>query len=326
MPAYAKGGGHGGGGGGGHSSGGHSSYHSSRPSYSQSSTLSARRAGRSSSRRSRSSSSSSSYSSSSYSSEKNMRIYPTAAEARENGGLICPATLPKVGSKVDIVGRGTATVTGSHSSLQSLYGTGYSAQPLPPGFDAGYTLDIQYEDGTTDTVSAATDPSNDGATLLVLLGAYGGILALEGLDSGPGFYSTVREEYEEWLEEAALAENDKLRGRLVDDEWSGEYWGGSEESDEGDQAIRVSLRLQADGRITGRGRDGIDGTYKITSGRWVARGDRSIEMRWTERYDEGFTAICKGSLDRKSGKIDARFASSRDVRGSFTLAKKPDIF
>lgn len=229
---------------------------------------------------------------------------------------------------MDIIGKGTATVTGRHSSLQSLHGTGYSAQPLPPGFDAGCTLDIEYTDGTTDTVSAATDPPSDGKVELAVLGAY--LLGIRALDStysgGPGYYTEMREKYEKWLEEAALEERDKLRGRLVDDEWSGVYWGGSEESDEGDQAIRVTLRLQADGRITGRGRDGVDGAYKITSGRWVARGDRSIEMRWLETYDEGFTAICKGSLDLKSGKIDARFESSRDVGGSFALAKKPDIF
>lgn len=228
---------------------------------------------------------------------------------------------------MDIVGRGTATVTESHAALQSLYGSGYSAQPLPPGFDAGCTLDIQYADGTTDTVSAATDPPSDGKVELTVLGAYLlGIRALDSSYSGTSRYSNTREEYEEWLEGAAFEESDALRGRLVDSEWSGEYWGASEESDEGDQAIRTTLRLKADGRITGRGRDDADGTYKITSGRWVARGEHSIEMRWMERYDEGFTAICKGSLNRKSGKINAHFSSSRDVSGSFALTKKPDIF
>merc|ERR1719473_1340907 len=184
MPAYAKGGGHGGGGhSGGHSSSSHSSS-SSRPSYPKSSSLTYRS---SSSKRSRSRSSRGSSGStrlSSYSSDRN-RIFPTDAMAREGGGLVCPASLPKVGSKVDVVGVGTATVLESRPALQSdLYPTLYpgSQQPLTSGFDGGCTLSVQYEDGSTDTISAAQMPKSEfdeAADLLVppvVLAAYASII------------------------------------------------------------------------------------------------------------------------------------------------------
>ena len=65
--------------------------------------------------------------------------------AREGGGLVCPSSLPTVGSKVDVVGIGTATVLQSRPALQSdLYPTSPSLIPglqrLAAGFDGGYVV------------------------------------------------------------------------------------------------------------------------------------------------------------------------------------------
>lgn len=260
------------------------------------------------------------------------RIYPTPAAARENKGLVCPATLPKPGTKVQIDGVGTATVLESQPSLQSgLYSRSGSTSSLPPGFDCGCTLKVQYDkDGTLDTVSAAQKPPSvvdewieDNP--LALLAA---VVALRAMDTktASGKYDEMRKRYEEALD--AESPSDDLLPREALQEMSGEYWGGSEESDEGDQAIRVTLTFEGDGRITGRGRDGVDGSYRITGGRWRAGKDDGcvIEMHWEETYDEGFKVICTATRDAASGKVRAKFASSRDVSGVFTLAKIPSIF
>jgi len=110
---------------------------------------------------------------------------------------------------------------------------------------------------------------------------------------------------------------------------SGEYWGSSEESDEGDQAVRTTLRFGAGGVVKGRGTDGVDGAYRITKGVWGARDDAGaagVELGWIEEYDEGFRVAVRGRYDARDGKITARFTSSRGVSGTFVLAPKPSIF
>lgn len=253
-----------------------------------------------------------------------MRIYPTDDEARRNGGLVCPAHLPKPGTKVDIAGIGRATVLGSQPALPSaLYGVAGS-QLLPPGFDCGCTLQVEYADGTRDVISAAENPPiSDGVATAVLATTAAAVL-LAG-ESGQSRYGEMKQRYDEALSRDESPMVDPPLNTCA--EVSGEYWGGSEESDAGDQAIRVHLRLESGGRITGRGRDNVDGSYQIVSGRWTARPDgRRVQLAWKESYDEGFSAICIGSYDATSGKIDAEFVSSRDVSGTFTLAKKPAIF
>lgn len=245
--------------------------------------------------------------------------------------MICPATLPKPGSKVDI-GMRTATVLESQPALQTgLYGGRAKAQALPPGFDSGCTLQVQYADGTTDTVSAAEVPEPLWAEYLELaiFPAYLGLLLLpSGSGSAGGYdaYDAYQKEYEDLLadhEKALLAD----APRELHKELSGEYWGASDESDAGDQAIRVHLRLSADGRISGRGRDDADGSYKVKGGRWaMAPNGKDVRLAWKEVYDEGFVAICFGEYKVRSGKVEADFASSRGVSGSFMLAKKPSVF
>lgn len=245
--------------------------------------------------------------------------------------MICPATLPKPGDKVDI-GMRSATVLESQPALQTgLYGGRAKAQALPPGFDGGCTLQVQYADGTTDTVSAAEVPEPLWAEYaeLAIFPAYLGLIFLpSGSGSAGGYnaYDDFTKEYEDLLadhEKALLAD----APRELHKELSGEYWGASDESDAGDQAIRVHLRLSADGRISGRGRDDADGSYKVKGGRWaMAPNGKDVRLAWKEVYDEGFVAICFGEYKVKSGKVEADFASSRGVSGSFMLAKKPSVF
>jgi len=202
-------------------------------------------------------------------------------------------------------------------------------QPLPPGFDSGCTLEVQYADGTTDTVSAAEVPDPLWMEYMesALLSAY---LAMVLLPSG----STANfREYDEFTERYAdlLAEHDKSlladAPRALHSELSGEYWGASIESNAGDQAIRVQLRLSANGQVSGHGRDNEDGSYRIMGGRWaIAPDGNNVRLAWKEVYDEGFVVICFGEYDVTSGKVKADFASSRNVGGSFTLAKKPSVF
>ena len=105
--------------------------------------------------------------------------------------MICPATLPKPGDKVDI-GMRTATVLESQPALQTgLYGGRAKAQALPPGFDGGCTLQVQYADGTTDTVSAAEVPEPLWAEYLELaiFPAYLGLIFLPSGSGSAGGYN-----------------------------------------------------------------------------------------------------------------------------------------
>jgi len=244
--------------------------------------------------------------------------------------MVCPANLPKAGSKVDVVGVGTATVMESTpAALSELYGGAFTSTRLPPGFDEGCTLKIQYADGTTDVVSAAEAPQSafsealDVAVFPAYVAAYALLLSADSDSEHVDQYSQMTREFEDHCLDATPTKEPPPEGLAALD---GEYWGGSNESDEGDQAIRVRLHFSKSGRITGRGRDDVDGSYRIADGRWTALPDGNLSLQWKETYDEGFDVICKGRCDTSSGKIDARFASSRGVSGTFKLARKPSIF
>merc|ERR1719198_2552351 len=110
---------------------------------------------------------------------------------------------------------------------------------------------------------------------------------------------------------------------------SGEYWGSSDESDDGDQAVRSKIIFEANGAVRGRGIDGEDGPYTITKGVWGKRDrdkEHEITVGWIEQYSEGFEVVVEGFYDVETGKIEARFRSSRGVSGRFMLAPKPSIF
>merc|ERR1719262_1729502 len=89
---------------------------------------------------------------------------------------------------------------------------------------------------------------------------------------------------------------------------SGEYWGSSEESDDGDQAVRSTITFEATGAVRGHGVDGEDGAYKITNGVWGKRDE-----------DKEGEVVVGGFYASATGKIEARFRSSRGVRGRFIL-------
>lgn len=273
----------------------------------------------------------------SYYGDRNIRIFPTDAEAREGGGLVCPASLPTVGSKVDVVGHGTATVLESRPALQSdLYpaSRGLRSQvPLPPGLDEGCTLSVQYSDGSTDTISAAETPKSefdetlDAFTLPAVAAFYGFVIFGDGASST--YASSKFDEMETILTDVLDATSPRPDPATADvmAALSGEYWGGSEgESDGGDQSVRVTLTFKRDGRIQGRGRDGEDGSYTVPRGRWVREDDGRLWVAWEEKYDEGFRVVCIGHIDAATGKVEANFASSRRVTGAFSLAKKPSVF
>lgn len=196
-------------------------------------------------------------------------------------------------------------------------------QPVP-GFESDCSVTVRFDDGTVGTVSAAEQPKpilEEVAPLLVY-GALQG--ALTFLGDGDGARERAEECHEELLEELAAA---AARGSGGAAPLSGVYWGSSEESDEGDQAVRTTLTFGSDGTIEGRGRDGVDGNYRISRGRWgVLDGDSEPTVAWIEKYDEGFEVMVQGKCDARSGKIEARFTSSRGVRGAFGLAPKPSVF
>lgn len=269
-------------------------------------------------------------------------LFPDEDTARREDGYFCPASLPTLGERVDIDStsgpKRTATVISSQPALQgSLYPEGNGKLQVTPGFEnADCTVLVRYDDdGTTATVSAAERPQPLWLkySAPILYGAYGGFL-LWGTGSEIDDYDDAKEGYDELLAELA-ATSDELKedarrpadSRAIQAPISGEYWGASEESDEGDQAVRTTLNFSADGRISGRGKDGVDGAYHITSGRWgVNLSKTKPTVTWIESYDAGFKAVVAGEYNPRTGKIKASFTSSRNVKGNFELAPKPGGF
>lgn len=230
--------------------------------------------------------------------------------------------MPQPGEKVNVEGGApdyrTATVVSSTPATQaSLYSAdGYAVMQPVPGFDEACTVTVRYKDGTTGVLSAAEEPVPLWQTAATLA-AYGALYSWAWGSSEPS-WGSVREDHDDLLLE--------LNGE-GEAPPSGDYWGASQESDDGDQAVRTTLAFKHDGTVRGHGKDGSDGTYRITKGRWGVRGnDRKVTVAWIEEYDEGFSAAVMGTYDARSGRIDARFTSSRGVSGSCDLRPKPSIF
>lgn len=253
-----------------------------------------------------------------------VRLFPDEKLAREGEGLYCPASLPKPGERVDVQGAAhgyrTATVISSTPATQtSLYGKAGQVLSPVPGFEEDCTVTVQYSDGSTGTLSAAEEPTPLWQEVAPLV-AYGALGLTRALPDGKSVWESAEEEHEDLL--AQLDADGEATAPP-----SGEYWGKSEERDEGDQAVRSTINFLPNGIIEGRGKDGVDGAYRITRGRWGIRGDHEpTEIAWIEVYDEGFSVVVKGKYDARSGTIKAHFASSRSVRGKFELAPKPSIF
>ena len=224
-----------------------------------------------------------------------------------------------------------ATVVEAWPAVQStLYGSSGAAQPLPAGLEVdGCRLKVSYNDGTTEVISAAQEPPSafEEAADFLVIPAYLGMIALASTPDGGGSdggarFRKAKEELEEFKAESGKGEGEPPK--------SGEFWGASDESDDGDQSVRSHLKFGKNGRITGHGRDGVDGSYRIADGHWRvgkhAFNKDKVLLAWKEQYDEGFEAICFGTYNRKTGKIEGRFASSRHVSGAFDLAMKPSVF
>lgn len=269
-------------------------------------------------------------------------LFPDEATARQEHGYFCPATMPKPGERVDVDGGAggktrTATVVSSQAALQnSLYDRGGAA--LTPGFEnADCTVLVRYDDdGSTATVSAAEKAKSN-------VEKYGDLISLATVYLLLGATSIINppSPVDHW--EDAMDRHDELRDELApassrpdgtEVPASGEYWGASEESDEGDQAVRTTLRFARNGDITGRGVDGEDGAYRIMYGRWGVldggaddgAGDAKPTVAWIEVYDQGFEVAVEGRYDAKTGQIRANFVSSRNIRGTFELVPKPSVF
>lgn len=264
--------------------------------------------------------------------------------ARREGGYFCPAKMPRVGESVDIdspTGRvRTATVISNQPALQNgLYDSSKGSGKLQktPGFENDdCTVLVRYDDdGTTATVSAAekAQPLWAKYSDLIGLGLYAGVYGCLALSDGStrGSYDRAKEEYDELFAELAATSGELKEDahrpseeREIQVPVSGEYWGASEETDDGDQAVRTTLKFGVDGKISGRGIDGVDGAYRITSGRWgVNLSKKKPTVTWIERYDAGFTVVVAGEYNPVTGKIKASFTSSRDVKGNFEITPKP---
>jgi len=232
-----------------------------------------------------------------------------------------------------------ATVISSQVASQStLYGSSGSGlhgsvlQPVP-GFESDCTVSVQYDDGMIDSVSAAQQPVPVAVEVAeyTMLAGYFVFTVMYGSgsgDSGDSAWASAKDRRDELLDE--MDQVRRVDGPPSALPLSGEYWGASDESDEGDQAVRSTLVFKRDGTITGRGVDGVDGSYRITRGRWGALRDQTDDSKptvtWTEVYDEGFEVVVEGRYDESTARIKADFTSSRGIRGRFELKPKPSVF
>jgi len=269
-------------------------------------------------------------------------LFPDEDAARREHGYFCPASLPRPGERVYVLNepglpKQTATVVSSQRASQASLYSATEGQVLAsvPAFDSDCSVTVRYDDGTTASVSAAEQPTPIMAQAAPLLG-YGALAAFLALDDAWG---KAEERHESLLGRLAPTQLEAKTPPL-----SGDYWGGSEESDSGDnrprllergvcydrsvvrdQAVRTTINFGSDGTVTGRGSDSVDGAYRITRGRWgTLDGDKQPTVAWVEAYDEGFEVAVQGRVTR-DGKIKARFTSSRDVSGTFVLALKPSV-
>mmetsp|Transcript_8027 Transcript_8027/g.10781 ORF Transcript_8027/g.10781 Transcript_8027/m.10781 type:complete len:418 (-) Transcript_8027:544-1797(-) len=87
------------------------------------------------------------------------------------------------------------------------------------------------------------------------------------------------------------------------------------------QEVRVTLRFEDDGIISGSGIDSIDGSY-VLSGNWKDRNDGYL-LRWKETYDD-FDVEVKCEMTNVDDKvvINGTYKSSLGVRGNFKLDRK----
>ena len=252
-------------------------------------------------------------------STKTIALFPDESTARENKGYYCPANLPRPGERVEVEGR-RATVVANTPAAH-------------PSFETDCTVQVQYTDGSLDTVSAAEQPTPRWvqAGELGFCAAYFAPLlsVVTGGFGDSNAWPKAQKRHQEVLEDLEVA---LAKSKETTPPTSGEYWGGSEESDGADQSVRSTIRFGSDGSISGRGNDGEDGYYTIKDGRWAPLDtlnplkNNVLKVAWKEKYNQGFEVVVEGEYNTRTGKIKAHFESSRRVSGSFELAPKPSVF
>ena len=171
-------------------------------------------------------------------STKTIALFPDESTARENKGYYCPANLPRPGERVEVEGR-TATVVANTPAAQ-------------PSFETDCTVQVQYTDGSLDTVSAAEQPTPRWvqAGELGFCAAYFAPLlsAVTGGFGDGNAWPKAQKRHQEVLEDLEVA---LAKSKETTPPTSGEYWGGSEESDGADQSVRSTIRFGSDGSISG---------------------------------------------------------------------------
>jgi len=248
-------------------------------------------------------------------STKTIALFPDESTARENEGYYCPANLPRPGERVEVEGR-TATVVANTPAAQ-------------PSFETDCTVTVEYKDGSLDTVSAAEQPTPRWVQAGELGFCAGYFALVTGGFEDSNAWPKAQKRHQEVLEELEEA---LAKSKETTPPTTGEYWGGSEESDGADQSVRSTIRFGSDGSISGRGNDGEDGYYTIKDGRWAPLDtlnplkNNILKVAWKEKYDQGFEVVVEGEYNTRTGKIKAHFESSRRVSGTFELAPKPSVF
>jgi len=97
---------------------------------------------------------------------------------------------------------------------------------------------------------------------------------------------------------------------------TGRYVGATVEADGGDQSVAANLRFEPDGRVTGNGRDGIDGTYTLAGRYFEGR------CAWVETYRDGVKVAVTGIIPKWPGdSLELSFVSSLGVTGSASLRR-----
>lgn len=128
-------------------------------------------------------------------------------------------------------------------------------------------------------------------------------------------YGTELEETRALMRELEAEASEDPLVAAIERPVDGTYTGFTAEDDDGDQDARTTLKFGKDGGVTGTGIDGVDGPYRIRTGRWSPVTKR---VAWLEEYDQGFTVALRGQL-LPDGSIRAMWASSLDIGGSVTL-------
>jgi hypothetical protein len=148
--------------------------------------------------------------------------------AREEGGYYCPTEppLPKAGEKLTVAGR-KATVLSSTPQV-ALYG---SKLQTIPGIDSDCSVTVQYDDGATETLSAAEKAQPlwiKYFDLEVIAAAYGAMALLQSPVAENSAWKSEKKRHEAMVEELKPSFAYTPARPVESRPKSGKYWGSSE--------------------------------------------------------------------------------------------------